>query len=86
MAVSKVMKFEEALKKLEGIVAKMEAGDLSLEDALKHFEDGIGLVKFCEVKLGEAEGKVEKLVKALEREQPAEKDDHGDRDFEAEEE
>lgn len=55
--------FEEALKDLETIVEKMERGDLSLDDALKSFEKGMVLAKLCEQKLGEAEGKVEKLIK-----------------------
>ena len=56
-------KFEEALQKLEAIVAKMEEGDLPLEEALKAFEEGVRLVKFCSSKLDEAERKVEKLVR-----------------------
>jgi exodeoxyribonuclease VII small subunit len=56
-------KFEEALQKLEAIVAKMEEGDLSLEDALKEFEEGVRLAKFCTGKLDEAERKVEKLIR-----------------------
>jgi exodeoxyribonuclease VII small subunit len=56
-------KFEEALQKLEAIVAKMEEGDLPLEEALKAFEEGVRLVKFCTSKLDEAERKVEKLVR-----------------------
>lgn len=54
--------FEEALKDLETIVEKMERGDLSLDDALKSFETGMTLAKLCEQKLGEAEGRVEKLI------------------------
>ena len=56
-------KFEQALQKLEAIVAKMEEGDLPLEDALKAFEEGVRLAKFCTSKLDEAERKVEKLVR-----------------------
>ncbi|MCG6919103.1 MAG: exodeoxyribonuclease VII small subunit [Deltaproteobacteria bacterium] len=56
-------KFEEALKKLEAIVAKMEEGDLPLEEALKAFEEGVKLAKFCTSKLNEAERKVEKLIR-----------------------
>lgn len=61
---AKPIKFEEALKRLEEIVGKMETGDLALDDALHSFEEGIGLAKFCEQKLNEAEGKIEKLLKA----------------------
>ena len=56
-------KFEQALQKLEAIVAKMEEGDLPLEEALKAFEEGVRLAKFCTNKLDEAERKVEKLVR-----------------------
>jgi len=56
-------KFEEALQKLEAIVAKMEEGDLPLEEALKAFEEGVRLAKFCTSKLDEAERKVEKLMR-----------------------
>jgi exodeoxyribonuclease VII small subunit len=55
-------KFEEALQKLDAIVAKMEEGDLPLEEALKAFEEGVKLAKFCTSKLDEAERKVEKLI------------------------
>ncbi|MEQ8216267.1 MAG: exodeoxyribonuclease VII small subunit, partial [Smithellaceae bacterium] len=55
-------KFEDALKKLEDIVKKMEAGDLPLEEALKSFEEGIKLIHFCQSKLNEAERRVELLL------------------------
>lgn len=55
-------KFEDALKKLEDIVKKMEAGDLPLEEALKSFEEGIKLINFCQSKLNEAERRVELLL------------------------
>ena len=56
-------KFEEALRKLEAIVAQMEEGDLSLEETLKDFEEGVRLAKFCTTKRDEAERKVEKLIR-----------------------
>jgi exodeoxyribonuclease VII small subunit len=56
-------KFEEALGRLEGIVSKLEGGDLELEESLKLFEEGIRLSHFCNKKLDEAERKVEVLVK-----------------------
>ncbi|MBW1981560.1 MAG: exodeoxyribonuclease VII small subunit [Deltaproteobacteria bacterium] len=55
--------FEQALQKLEAIVARMEEGDLPLEEALKLFEEGVRLVKFCNKKLDEAERKVALLVR-----------------------
>lgn len=56
-------KFEEALEKLEGIVKRMEAGDLSLEASLKAFEEGIRLARLCSQKLDEAERRVEILLR-----------------------
>lgn len=56
-------KFEEALKKLEELVKKMESGDFALEDSLKAFEEGIRLIRFCTGKLDEAERRVEILLK-----------------------
>ena len=55
--------FEESLKKLESIVDKLEKGDLSLEDSLKLFEEGVGLSSACKKELEEAEGKVQVLIK-----------------------
>lgn len=57
------IKFEGALEKLEQIVRKLEGSDLTLEESLKAFEEGIGLAKTCEKLLQEAKGRVEKLVK-----------------------
>ena len=57
------MGFEKKLKRLEEIVEKMEAGDLSLDDSLKSFEEGVRLSKECHVQLSEAEQKVKLLVK-----------------------
>jgi exodeoxyribonuclease VII small subunit len=57
------MPFEEALKRLEGIVEAMESEDLPLETLLARFEEGTRLVKVCQTKLGEAELKIQKLEK-----------------------
>ena len=54
--------FESSLEKLEQIVAKLEDGDISLEDSVKSFEEGIGLVKECQKQLSAAELKVKKLL------------------------
>jgi exodeoxyribonuclease VII small subunit len=56
-------KFEEALQKLDEIVRRMESGDLSLEESLKAFEEGVKLARFCSRKLDEAERRVEILLK-----------------------
>ena len=54
--------FEKALEELESLVASMEAGDLSLENALQQFERGIQLTRQCQLALREAEQKVEILT------------------------
>jgi exodeoxyribonuclease VII small subunit len=56
-------KFEEALGRLEDIVKKMEAGDMTLEESLKAFEEGIKLARLCSRRLDEAERRVEILLK-----------------------
>ena len=55
--------FEEALKKLEGIVGAMESDDLQLETLLARYEEGTKLVKICQEKLAEAELKIQQLEK-----------------------
>ena len=55
-------KFETAVTELEEIVRGLESGDLPLDEALKAFEKGMKLVKFCTDKLEEAEKKVTMLV------------------------
>ncbi len=56
--------FETGLKKLEEIVQRLDTGDLSLEESLKIFEDGIDLVGLLTRKLDEAEKKIETLTQA----------------------
>jgi exodeoxyribonuclease VII small subunit len=56
-------KFEEAMKRLETIVESLERGDLSLEESLGIFEEGMKLLHFCSKKLEEAEQKVTILIK-----------------------
>ena len=58
-----VEKFETALKKLEEVVKKLEGGELSLDESLKAFEEGVKLAGFCSGKLNEAEKRVELLLK-----------------------
>jgi exodeoxyribonuclease VII small subunit len=55
--------FEDSLKKLETIVDQLEKGDLTLEDSLKLFEEGVGLSAACKKELDAAEGKVQILIK-----------------------
>ena len=55
--------FEQAIERLEKIVADMEAAELPLEDVLKKYEEGTRLVRFCNQKLEEAEKKIEILTR-----------------------
>lgn len=55
-------KFEDALEKLEDIVKKMEAGGIPLDEAMRAFEEGIKLIRFCSAKLEETERRVEMLL------------------------
>ncbi len=56
------MDFEKKLTRLEEIVAKMESGDLPLEDSLKFFEEGVKLSRECNSQLSQAEQKVKLLL------------------------
>ena len=55
--------FEDALKRLEEIVQRMESGDLALEDSLGLFEEGVRLTRVCSQRLDEAEKKIELLTR-----------------------
>jgi len=54
--------FETSLKRLEALVSQMEQGDMPIEEALKAFEEGIGLTRDCQAILDQAEQKVQVLV------------------------
>ena len=58
----RTVKFEKALESLEAIVEKMEEGELTLEQSLKAFEDGVKLSRQCQDALKLAEQKVQLLV------------------------
>lgn len=58
------LSFEDALRKLEEIVDKMEGGNLPLDQMIKFFEEGTALSNMCGKKLKELEKKIEILVKA----------------------
>jgi exodeoxyribonuclease VII small subunit len=60
--------FEEGMQQLETIVQELENGDLSLEIALKKFEEGVKLSKLCSRKLDETERKVSILIQDAEGE------------------
>jgi exodeoxyribonuclease VII small subunit len=55
--------FERSLARLEEVVRKLESPQLSLDEAMKLFEEGVGLSRECQKQLEEAEGKVEILLK-----------------------
>jgi len=57
------MTFEKAMKKLEEIVQELETGELTLEESLKKFQEGVTLSKFCSSKLDETENKITLLLK-----------------------
>ncbi len=62
MATKKSYPFEQSLVKLENLVEKMEAGELTLEDSLTTFEEGIRLTRECQQALSQAEQKVKILI------------------------
>lgn len=70
MAKKKEPDFETSLQLLEELVNRMENGDMSLEDSLKEFENGIKLVQNCQKSLSEAEQKVQILLKNSESASP----------------
>jgi len=55
--------FEQALAELEGLVERLERGDLPLDEALKTFERGVALTRHCQASLQAAQQKVEILLK-----------------------
>ena len=78
---SKAIDFEKSLKQLETLVNKLEKGDLSLENSLKNFEDGVKLTRECRQALETAEQKIPVLSK--EEDNWTEKDLDNDKDNDA---
>ena len=60
--MSEDINFEDAMKKLEEIANELEKGDLTLEESVKKFEDGISLSKKCNEFLDNAEKKITMLI------------------------
>jgi exodeoxyribonuclease VII small subunit len=60
---SQEQSFESSLASLERIVANLESGDLPLERAMELFEEGVALARRCQTQLGDAERKVELLLR-----------------------
>ena len=56
--------FETSLGRLEEIVARLESGELGLDESLTLFEEGVGLSRFCQGKLADVERKVEQVLRA----------------------
>jgi exodeoxyribonuclease VII small subunit len=55
--------FEQAMKRLEAIVEQMESGELSLEDLIGRYEEGMKLVKVCQERLASAEQRIEIITR-----------------------
>lgn len=64
------MTFEEAQKELEGIVQRLETGEAPLDEALKLWERGEELYRFCRERLDAAEGTIEELAGRAEAAKP----------------
>ncbi|MDD3123386.1 MAG: exodeoxyribonuclease VII small subunit [Candidatus Izemoplasmatales bacterium] len=60
--MDKKITFEEALKKLESIVKELESGQLSLENSVSKYNEGIELATFCNLELKNAEVIVVKMM------------------------
>jgi exodeoxyribonuclease VII small subunit len=58
----KALSFEEALKQLEDIVARLERGQVELEESISIYERGAALKAHCEKKLKDAQARIEKIV------------------------
>jgi len=61
--------FEHALSDLENIVSRMERGELSLEESLNSFEDGVRLIRFCQTALKDAEQRVSILMENTDKDE-----------------
>jgi exodeoxyribonuclease VII small subunit len=64
--------FERSLARLEEVVEQLENADLSLDEAMKLFEEGVRLSRECQKQLEEAEGRVEILLKKADGKSAAE--------------
>jgi exodeoxyribonuclease VII small subunit len=69
---------EKSLEELEALVARLEGGELPLEQALKEFERGMRLTRQCQAALQEAEQKVEILLKKTDSAEPQPFEPSGD--------
>ena len=69
---AKKPEFERSLARLEEIVRKLENTNLSLDEAMKMFEEGVSLSRDCQKQLEQAEGRIEILMKKAGGEMAAE--------------
>ena len=56
------MTFEEALRALEGVVRRLESGDVPLDESIELYERGEALLKACQARLDAAQARIEKIV------------------------
>ena len=63
--MSSKMSFEDSMRRLEQIVRALERGDVSLEESLKLFQEGTGLIQSCGKLLDEAQLQVTKIVPGI---------------------
>jgi exodeoxyribonuclease VII small subunit len=70
---AKKAEFERSLSRLEEVVKRLESPQLSLDEAMKLFEEGVALSRECQKQLEEAEGRVEILLKKADGKLTAEK-------------
>jgi len=61
------LSFEQAIKELTAIVAKIEQGQIPLQDSLEQYERGMALIKCCKKILDEAEKRIEQISESEER-------------------
>jgi exodeoxyribonuclease VII small subunit len=73
-------RFEEALKKLEKIVEELENGGLSLDEALKKYQEGIELSRLCTQRLESAKKKIDTLTKNKKGEFELKSQDEGEKE------
>ncbi len=74
-------KFEEQLTALEAVVERLERGELSLEESVRLFEEGITLSNACKLELEKAEGRIQVLVEKQGVMEAADLDDEDDDDL-----
>lgn len=71
MSTTDLKQFEQQLARLEAIVNELENDDLSLEESLSRFEEGVKLSKQCQLNLAQAEQRVNKLCSDSDQNLPA---------------